>query len=121
MRKRKEGRVFGRKRNARRALVFGLAADLIERERILTTLAKAKELKRIIDPIVVVAKKSHQQPLAVPSIRRLRVLLPEKSVQKFRNPEFIQRFEGRTSGFTRIVRLEARKSDGAEIAVIEFV
>lgn len=121
MQKRKEGRKFGRTCNKRDALLEGLVANLVEFEKISTTLAKAKELKRIIDPIIVLAKKSHQVGLEVASTRRLRTLLPEKTVVKFRDVDFIKRFEGRTSGFTRVIRLESRKSDSAELAVIEFV
>jgi large subunit ribosomal protein L17 len=121
MQKRKEGRTFGRTRGQRNALLRGLMADLIEHEKISTTLAKAKELKRIIDRVVILAKKSHQPELSVASIRRLQVILPEKSVQKFRNEAFIKRFEDRTSGFTRVIKLDPRKSDSAELALIEFV
>ncbi len=121
MQKRKEGRTFGRTRNQRSALMHGLMADLIEREKITTTLAKAKELKRIMDRVVITAKKVHQPEVSVSAIRRLQVILPEKSVRKFRDADFIKRFSERTSGFTRVIKLDPRKSDSAELAVIEFV
>lgn len=121
MQKRKEGRIFGRTRNQRHALLRGLMADLIEHEKITTTLAKAKELKRVIDQIVIVAKKVHQPEYAVSSLRRIQSILPERSVKKCQKADFIERFEGRTSGFTRVIRLDSRKSDSAELAVIEFV
>lgn len=121
MQKRIAGRKFGRERNQRRALLRGLAANLVEREKITTTLAKAKELKKTIDPIVNLGKKLHVSDSKVTSVRRLNTFLPEKTVVKFRDAEFMKRFEGRTSGYTRVVKLDPRKSDGAEMAVIEFV
>lgn len=121
MQKRKEGRTFGRVKNQRHALLRGLMADLIEHEKITTTLAKAKELKRIIDRVIITAKKSHQAGLAVSASRNLRSDLPEKSVKKLREAHFMKRFEGRVSGFTRVTKIDSRKSDSAEMAVIEFV
>lgn len=121
MQKRRTGRIFGRERNQRRALLRGLAADLVEREKMTTTLAKAKELKKTIDPIINLGKRAHVSTSMIASVRRLAATLPEKTVVKLRDAEFIKRFEGRTSGYTRVVKLEPRKSDGAEMAVIEFV
>lgn len=121
MQKRKEGRTFGRTRNQRWALMDGLMADLIEHEKITTTLAKAKELKRVMDPVVILGKKIHQPEISVNSIRRMQAMLPEKSVRKMRDAKFIVRFDGRNSGFTRVIKLDPRKSDSAEMAIIEFV
>lgn len=121
MQKRITGRTFGRERNQRRALLCGLVADLVEREKITTTAAKAKELKKTIDPIVNLGKKIHVSESHVASIRRLNVSFPRKTVKKLCDENFMKRFEGRVSGYTRVVKLEPRKSDGAEMAVIEFV
>lgn len=121
MQKRKVGRKFGRVRSQRSALLVGLIADLIEREKITTTLAKAKELKRVIDPVIILGKKAHIADTKISAIRRLNAKLPERAVKKLRTAEFMKRFEGRESGYTRVMRLERRKSDSAEMAVIEFV
>lgn len=121
MQKRKEGRKFGRTRNQRNALLNGLMADLIEHEKMTTTLAKAKELKRIMDRVVIMGKKIHQPEVSVIAIRQMQAILPEKAVRKMRDAEFIKRFESRKSGFTRVMQLDPRKSDSAEMAIIEFV
>jgi len=99
-----------------------LVGSLVEYERIETTLAKAKELKDGIDPIVNRAKRSSiDAAKRVSAIRELRRTLPQATVEKLVSPEFVSRFGGRQSGYTRVVKLGARKGDGAEMAVIEFV
>lgn len=90
-------------------------------ERISTTQAKAKELKRLIDPIVNKAKKARaDEGLRLSLVRELHALLPKMAADKL-NGDFSDRFATRTSGYTRVVKLEARKSDAAEVAMIEFV
>jgi large subunit ribosomal protein L17 len=96
--------------------------SLVLHERIETTLAKAKELKDKVDPLMNKAKKSAvDETKKLNAIRELRRTLPTKTVEKLVSPEFISRFEGRTGGYVRVVKLEARKGDGAKMAVIEFV
>jgi len=96
--------------------------SLVLHDRIETTLAKAKELKDKVDPIINKAKRSTEDATKkVAAIRELRRTLPVATVDKLVSPEFVSRFEGRESGYTRVVKLEARKGDGAEMAVIEFV
>ena len=96
--------------------------SLVLHERIETTLAKAKELKDKVDPLMNKAKKSAvDETKKLNAIRELRRTLPTKTVEKLVSPEFISRFKGRTGGYVRVVKLEARKGDGAKMAVIEFV
>ncbi|HWQ59703.1 MAG TPA: 50S ribosomal protein L17 [Candidatus Fimivivens sp.] len=122
MNHRKSGRILSRNRNQRRALFRTMFVSLVLHERIETTLAKAKELKDKVDPIVNKAKRGNaDETKKVTAIRELRRTLPATTVSKLLSPEFISRFEGRESGYTRVVKLEARKGDGAEMAVIEFV
>jgi large subunit ribosomal protein L17 len=90
--------------------------------RIQTTLAKAKEMKDHIDQIVNKAKRAKaDEKMRLSIIRDLRKRLPAVTVSKLSDAEFIARFDARTSGYTRITKLECRKGDGAEMAVIEFV
>jgi len=97
-------------------------SSLVLHERIETTLAKAKELKDKVDPLMNKAKKSVVDPTKkLNAIRELRRTLPPATVEKLVSPEFISRFEGRDGGYVRVVKLEARKGDGAKMAVIEFV
>ncbi len=122
MNHRKSGRILSRNRNQRRALFRTMFGSLVMHERIETTLAKAKELRNKVDPLINKAKKSTiDETGKVNAIRELRRTLPVMAVSKLVLPEFISRFEGRQSGYTRVVKLEPRKGDGAEMAIIEFV
>ncbi len=121
MRHQKIGRKFGRTRKVRKAMLKTMLGSLIMCERISTTEAKAKELKRLIDPIVNKAKKGRaDEAVRLSMIRELYALLPKMAADKL-NSDFSDRFVARTSGYTRVVKLEARKSDAAEVAIIEFV
>ncbi|NTW15796.1 MAG: 50S ribosomal protein L17 [Candidatus Moranbacteria bacterium] len=122
MNHRKSGRILSRNRNQRRALFRTLIGSLVMHGRIETTLAKAKEVKNMIDPIVNRAKRgSIDAGKRVAAIRELSKSLPEGAVRTLVSPEFVARFSDRPSGYTRVVKLGARKGDGAEMAVIEFV
>jgi large subunit ribosomal protein L17 len=112
---------LSRGRNQRRALFKTMLGSLIVHERIETTEAKAKELKGKIDPLVNKAKKSVDETKKVAVIRELRRYLPQIAVEKLLSAESVSRFAVRGSGYTRVVKLEARKGDGAKMAVIEFV
>lgn len=111
---------FGRTRNQRRALWRTMLGSLIMHEKITTTEAKAKELKSRIDKIVKKAKKSKDANRKVAIIRDLRNDIPAMAVKKITG-EFLDKFEKRNSGYARVIKLERRKSDGARMAVIEFV
>lgn len=90
-------------------------------ERIMTTQAKAKELKNFIDQLVNKGKRAASEPTKrVSLLRELKTKLPSEASMKLAS-EFSKRFESRKSGYTRVTKLERRKSDSAEMAVIEFV
>lgn len=121
MKHRKQGRILGRSRNQRKALIKTLLGSLIMHERITTTEAKAKELKNFIDQIVNKAKQAQEKPeRKVALFRQLNQHLPLMAMKKL-SGAFVERFSSRQSGYTRIVKLEARKGDGARMAIIEFV
>ena len=121
MRHQKVGRKFGRIRKVRVALLKTMLGSLVMYERISTTEAKAKELKRLIDPIVNKAKRARSdEAIRVSLIRELHASLPKMAAEKL-NSDFSDRFASRESGYTRVVKLEARKSDAAKVAIIEFV
>jgi len=115
MRKRKVGRKLSRERSQRKALLKGLASSLILYEKIKTTEAKAKETRRIAEKSITISKK---QNLA--ARRTLLTFLPKKTVQKLMG-EVAKRYEKRSGGYTRILKLGPRKSDGAKMAIIELV
>jgi large subunit ribosomal protein L17 len=121
MKHRHAGRVLSRGRNQRRALIKTLLGSLILHEHIKTTEAKAKEVKNFIDQIVNKAKVARTDVVRrVAMIRELRKDIPMVAVEKLVS-DFGTRFDTRTSGYTRIVKLDVRKSDSARMAIIEFV
>jgi len=115
MKKKKIGRKFSRTRDQRHALKKSLATSLIFKERIETTLAKAKELRPFIERLISQAKKQN-----VASLRYLLHYLPEKAAKKL-NKEVAPRFKDRPGGYTRIIKINNRNTDAAPLAMIEFV
>jgi large subunit ribosomal protein L17 len=112
----KKGRKFHRKKDQRKALLKSLAANLILRERIKTTLEKAKETKIVVEKLITVAKK---QNLA--SLRDLKKKLPEKAANKLYY-EIAPLYIKRKGGYTRIIRTAERKiRDASLIVILEFV
>jgi large subunit ribosomal protein L17 len=117
MRHHNHNRKFGRKTNVRNALLKSLALSLIVHGRIKTTEAKAKELRPMIEKLVTRAKKNDVVSRRV-IMSRLMNRAPEtkKLVE-----EIAPRFADVSGGYTRIMKLPNRKSDGARMALIEFV
>lgn len=120
MRHQKHGRKLGRVKKQRRALMKTMLGSLIMREKISTTEAKAKELKSKIDRIINKARKTKTAEKKLAVIRDLGKELPRIAVQKLTG-EFLNKFKSRTSGYARVIKLGARKTDGAKMAIIEFV
>lgn len=107
---------FGRSMEHRKMLMKSLVTNLILAESIKTTLPKAKEARKDADKIVTIAKKGDL------SARRLAAsrLLDPKAVQKL-FADIAPKMEGRNGGYTRIVKLGARKGDAAEMCVLQWV
>ena len=110
----KVGRKFGRKRNQRKALLSSLSLSLINYGKIETSEAKAKELRPFIEKVVTRAKSD-----SVFARRLLRSKLGADSKKLFE--EIAPRYKDRKGGYTRIIKLGYRKSDGSPRAQIEFV
>lgn len=116
MRHAHRGRKFGRERGPRRAFLRNLAGQLIVRERITTTEARARELRTIVERFVTYGKRRN-----VAALRLLMSRLSKAAAYKAYH-ELPVRYASRPGGYTRIVkRARARKSDGAKMATIEFV
>lgn len=123
MRHLKKGKKFGRERGQRRAFLKGLAANLILREKILTTETRAKEMKRRVDKLVGFARRGQfeggsERKLAI--YRRLLEKLPKTAAKKLVD-DLARRFRNRNGGYTRIVKAGFRKKDGAQMAFIELI
>lgn len=108
-------RTLGRERNQRRALLKSLAASLIENRKIKTTLARAKELRPVVDKFVTLSKIG-----GVNSIRLLSAKVGKQNAKALVG-EIASTYKDRKGGYTRIIKLNTRKSDGALMAQIEFV
>jgi len=122
MRHLKEGRKLSRTAAHRRALLANLATALIEHERIETTLAKAKETRRVIERLITHAKAGKADPAKELHARRL-------VARKIRDPKAVQKlfdtlaswYATRPGGYTRVLRTRARLGDGGEMAILELV
>ncbi len=116
MRHRKGGFKLGRDKSARRALLRSLVTSVIQTERIVTTVPKAKAAKPLVDKMITLAKRDtlHSRRMAAS------FLMTPGSVQKLFD-KLGARFGQREGGYTRVTRLGWRKGDGAEQAVLELV
>ena len=115
MRKRKKGRRLSKKRNQRKALLKSLASALILKEKVKTTEAKAKEVSPFLEKQISRAKIGN-----LVSRRLLANFFSPQIVKKLVN-EIGPRYKERKGGYTRIIKLGLRKSNGAKMAVIELV
>lgn len=116
MRHQKAGRKFGRNPAQRKALLRQLAISLILNERIVTTEAKAKELRSVVEKLITIAREDTSHTRNIVKSR----LDHEKSVDRLFT-EVAPRFEGQPGGYTRMAKLGVRKGDGAPQVLIEFV
>ena len=115
MRKRKKGRKLSRKRNQRKALLRSLARELFLKEKIELTLAKAKEVSGFVEKQVKWAK--------VGNVHGRRLLAKDFSPEVVKKlvGEIAPRYKERKGGYTRIIKLGQRLSDGAKMAIIELI
>ncbi len=115
MRHSNANRKFGRERNARKALMKSLALALVTKGKIKTTEAKAKSLRPFVEKLVTLSKKE------TPASRRLLDARVGKIASKKLVGSLSAQYKTRPGGYTRITKLVRRSSDGAAMAVIEFV
>ena len=113
MRHRRAGRKLNRTASHRRALFANMSAALIKHEQIVTTLPKAKELRRFADRLITLAKRGnlHSRRLAVARVR------DEAMVKKLFDT-LGPRYKERSGGYTRVLRAGYRHGDSAPMAVI---
>ena len=116
MRHRVGGRKLQRTSSHRAALFRNQSAALIKHEQILTTLAKAKELRPYVEKLVTLAKKGG---LSNRRLAHARILDDAQLVKLF--DVLATRYAARNGGYTRIVKAGIRASDAASMAIIEFV
>ena len=116
MRHRRKGKKLGVNPSHRRALLANLAENLIIHKRIKTTDARAKELRRYIEPLVTKAKKGDLN-----SIRMIAKKIRHKNILNILLSEIAPVYDNRNGGYTRIIKLGFRDNDRASVSLIEFV
>ena len=115
MRKLNKGRKFSRKIGPRKALLRGLVNNFFMHEKIKTSEAKAKELRSIAEKMITKAKDA--------SLANRRILLQNLTPKMTKKiiDEIAPLYKERNGGYTRIIKLGPRNSDGARMAIIELV
>ena len=116
MRHQKSGRKFNRNSSHRRAMFRNMAASLLEHEIIKTTVPKAKELRRVAEPLITLGKKD-----SVANRRLAFNRLRSKAVVGKLFTEIGPRYEARPGGYLRIVKCGFRAGDKAPMAYVELV
>src|SRR5271165_149617 len=116
MRHRNSGRQLSRNASHRHALMRNMATSLLRHETIRTTVPKAKELRRVVEPLITLAK--------VDSLGKRRLafsrLRDDAIVEKLFS-DLGPRFKARAGGYTRILKMEPRPGDSADMALMQLV
>lgn len=116
MRHGKKKVTLDRKKAPRVALLKNLTAKALLYEKLITTLAKAKAVKPLIEKLITLAKN----PTLANRRRALQLIGSQKTVKKLFEV-WGKRYENRAGGYTRLIKLTPRQGDGAPEALIEFV
>lgn len=116
MRHRVKGRKLSRTASHRMATLRSLSTALLKHKKIKTTLAKAKELRTFVEPLITKAKDN-----SVNSRRFIARHINDKDVVKELFSEIVEKIGDRPGGYTRVVKLGNRPGDGADVAIIELV
>src|ERR1700735_4471682 len=116
MRHRNSGRQLSRNSSHRHAMLRNMATSLLQHETIRTTVPKAKELRRVVEPLITLAKADSlaKRRLAYSRLR------DEGVVEKL-FADLGPRFKARAGGYTRILKMEPRPGDSADMALMQLV
>ena len=110
------GRKLNRSASHRRALFRNLVTALLERERIKTTDAKAKETRRLAERMITLGKEG-----TLAARRRALTFVQSRTVVKKLFDDIAPRFKERNGGYTRIVKIGIRHGDAAPVSILELV
>lgn len=116
MRHRKQGRSLGRVRGHRQAMLRNLATSLVLHEHVVTTEAKAKEIRTFLEPLITRAATNN-----VATIRAMRAALAETGAADKLVKEVGPKYKDRPGGYLRLTKLGPRGGDGAEAVKVELV
>ena len=109
-------RKLGRDSSARKALLRGIVTSLFQHERIETTEAKAKELRKVADKMLTLAKRGDLH-----ARRQVMAYMMEEEVVKKLFDEVAPKYKDRQGGYTRIIKAGVRQGDAAPMVIIELV
>lgn len=109
------GRKFSRTSSHRKAMFMNLATALLEHGQIKTTVHKAKDLRRVVEPLITKAKKGD-----LAARREVMKTIQNKDIVKKLFDEIAPAFAKRAGGYTRVLRAGFRKGDAADMAVIQL-
>ena len=121
---RRKGRKLKRTATHRKALLSNLSVSLIKHKKLKTTLAKAKELRLFIEPIITKSRKalsSDKPEFGVHLRREVNKFLQDKGAITTLFNEIAPKVANRNGGYTRVLKMGRRLGDGAELALIELV
>lgn len=116
MRHRKDYRKLGRTTSHRLMMLRNMVTDLFRHERIETTLAKAKELRRFAERLITLGKRGDLQ-----AKREVLKYVMDKSIMRKLFNEIAPRYKDRHGGYVRIYRTGFRKGDGAPLSIVELI
>jgi len=116
MRHRKVSRKLGRDTEHHKAILRNMVTDLFKHGRVTTTLAKAKELRRVADKMITLAKKGD-----LASRRRALAFIRDKSIVKKLFTQLREKYLDRAGGYTRIIKVGPRRGDASFMAIVELV
>lgn len=109
-------RKLGRDSSARKALLRGIVTSLFQHERIETTEAKAKELRKVADKMLTLAKRGDLH-----ARRQVMAYMMDEDVVKKLFDEVAPKYRDRQGGYTRIIKAGVRQGDAAPMVIIELV
>lgn len=116
MRHRKSGRKLGRVSSHRKAMLKNMAASLLKHERIITTDAKAKEIRSVAERIITFGKKG-----SLHARRQTLSFVRDRQITKKVFDELSARYSDRNGGYTRIIKIGYRDGDNAPLSVVELI
>lgn len=116
MRHKVAGRNLSRPTGHRMSLYRNLTTELLDHERIVTTLTRAKEVRGMVDKVITLGKEG-----SLHSRRQALVLVHDKKMVDKAFDDLAKRYADRSGGYTRVLKLGPRKGDAAPMAIIELV
>lgn len=111
-----KGRKLKRTSSHKKALLVNLATSLFRFKKIKTTVAKAKEARTFVEKLITKARKND-----IPARRYVSNFIKDREVLKELFNEIVPKIGNRPGGYTRVVKLGARRGDGADLAILELV